>query len=103
MFALRWCRCVTDSSTAGTQVQHQELQTWVRRLYCRFSYLHIGLQAYHDAGVQVSLYRSDALIATIELDKHMAITRIDDAIGLMMGVSARTLLKKNFPRYDCVR
>eukprot|EP00878_Enallax_costatus_P025839 GHUV01027676.1.p1 GENE.GHUV01027676.1~~GHUV01027676.1.p1 ORF type:complete len:1421 (+),score=378.88 GHUV01027676.1:621-4883(+) len=48
--------------------------------------------------VQVSLYRSDALIATIELDKHMAITRIDDAIGLMMGVSARALLKKNFPR-----
>ncbi len=44
------------------------------------------------------LYRSDALTATVELGKNMTIARMDGALGLMMGVSTRILVKQNFPR-----
>lgn len=47
----------------------------------------------------MSLYRSDALTAIIELDKHMGIARVDDAMGLMFGISAQALVKKSFSRY----
>lgn len=49
--------------------------------------------------MQVSLYRSDALTAIIELDKNMGIARIDDAMGLMFGINAKALVKKSFSRY----
>lgn len=47
--------------------------------------------------LQVSLFRSDALTAIIELDKHLGIARADDSAGLMFGVSTKHLLHKSFP------
>lgn len=49
--------------------------------------------------LQVSLFRADALSSVMELDKHLAITHVDEAAGLMFGVNPKQLLKKAFARY----
>jgi hypothetical protein len=47
---------------------------------------------------QVSLFRADALSSLIELDKHLAISHVDEGAGLMFGVNQQQLLKKPFAR-----
>ncbi|WIA34679.1 hypothetical protein OEZ86_012993 [Tetradesmus obliquus] len=48
--------------------------------------------------LQVSLFRADALSSLIELDNRLSVTHADEAAGLMFGVNAKQLLKKNFAR-----
>jgi hypothetical protein len=47
---------------------------------------------------QVSLFRADALSSVIELDKHLAISSVDEAAGLIFGVNSKQLIKKAFAR-----
>jgi hypothetical protein len=48
--------------------------------------------------LQVSLYRSDALSALLELDKHLSIAQADEAAGLMFGCGGQQLLRLPFAR-----
>jgi hypothetical protein len=49
--------------------------------------------------IQVSLHRSDALSALLELDKHLAITQADAAAGLMFGCNGQQLVSLPFARW----
>eukprot|EP00879_Flechtneria_rotunda_P013062 GHRR01013642.1.p1 GENE.GHRR01013642.1~~GHRR01013642.1.p1 ORF type:complete len:1083 (+),score=308.01 GHRR01013642.1:2122-5370(+) len=50
------------------------------------------------AVLQVSLFRADSLTANVELDNHLAISRADSALGIMLGISAKQMVKKSLPR-----
>jgi hypothetical protein len=49
--------------------------------------------------MQVTLHRSDTLTALVDIDAHLKISRADDAVGLMFGVSAKSLVNKSLARW----
>lgn len=51
------------------------------------------------AVMQVTLHRSDALTALVDIDAHLKISRADDAAGLMFGVSSESLVNKSLARW----
>mgnify|MGYP001811048001 CR=1 FL=1 len=53
---------------------------------------------FENASLQVVLWRSDALVAMLELDARLSVARADPAAGLMVGLGPKALLKKDFRR-----
>lgn len=51
------------------------------------------------AVMQVTLHRSDAFAALVDIDTHLRISRADDAAGLMFGVSSKSLVNKSLARW----
>lgn len=51
--------------------------------------------------VQVAIFRSDALVTVLDLDRHLNVARADDTAGLLFGVGAKTLVRKPFARCGC--
>jgi hypothetical protein len=50
-----------------------------------------------DAQLQVVLWRSDVVAGVAEVDgRSLAVTRADEAVGLMFGGGAKALAKKDF-------
>lgn len=44
--------------------------------------------------MQVSLYRSDALVSVVEVDQRMLITRFDESAPLISGLGRRELFRR---------
>jgi len=51
--------------------------------------------------LEVTLWRADALVGSVEVDRGLAVTRADEAAGLLFGVDPGVLLKRDMRR--CVR
>lgn len=52
------------------------------------------------ASLSLVLWRADAVTAVMELDRNLSVVRADPAAGLLFGVSAKALIKKDFRRWE---
>lgn len=54
--------------------------------------------------IEVTLWRSDAVAAVVEVDGHLEVTRADQAAGLLFGINHRAMVKKDFCRWaSCIQ
>ncbi|GBF97004.1 hypothetical protein Rsub_09801 [Raphidocelis subcapitata] len=55
-----------------------------------------------EASLSLVLWRADAVTAVMELDRNLSIVRADPAAGLLFGMSAKAMIKKDFRRLACL-
>lgn len=58
-----------------------------------------GDEAAEHMVLELSLWRADMVVACVEADKDLAVTRTDPAAGLLFGVNANSLLKQDVRRW----